>query len=154
MIRFNHMEITVPRGFVAAEGDNLVRFLEDVFGFLPSVFPGLDVPYIVMKTDPDATQFLFIPEHDALMQRASDDHLGFHLDSAAAVETLLKKCEDWRGQDPRVEIRDIGILHLEQTATRAIYVRYLLPIWFDIQNIAAKPGFPPARAWQFLPVSV
>jgi len=151
MLRFNHMEITVPPGFVAAHGEALYAFLHDVLGFERSIFPGLDFPSLVVKTDPDASQFLFIAENDRPLPMASEDHLGFQLDDEAAVETVLARSLAWQARDARVEVRDMGMLDLEATTTRAIYVRYLLPLWFDVQHIAAKPGFEPDREWKFLP---
>lgn len=151
MLRFNHMEITIPVGLIEQDGENLFAFLHDIFGFERDVFPGLDFPSLVVKTDPEASQFLFISEHEQPLERASEDHLGFQLDSDAEVEAILARCEAWRERDPRVEIRDLGMLDLDKTTTRAFYVRYLLPIWFDVQHIGAKPGFEPARTWQFLP---
>jgi hypothetical protein len=151
MIRFNHAEITVPRGFVAQHCDALHAFLVEIFGFLPSVFPGLAVPSLVFKTDSDASQFLFVAEHDLPISRASDDHLGFHLESDGEVAAALVLCRAWQARDPRVEIREFGALDLEETITHSFYVRYLLPIWFDVQHIAHKKGHEPARRWQFEP---
>ncbi len=31
----------------------------------------------------------------------------------------------------------------------AFYVKYLLPIWFDVQAIESAPGSEPARRWSF-----
>ena len=153
MMRFNHMEITVSPGFVAEHGEDLYRFLHEVLGFAPSVFPGLDFPSLVVKTDPEASQFLFIAENEQPLARASDDHLGLHLDSDAEVEAVLAAAEAFKATDDRVEIRDLGMLELEATTTRAIYVRYLLPIWFDVQHIAHRPGHEPAREWRFAPAA-
>lgn len=153
MIRFNHMEITLPRGFIARDGERLYDFLHEVLGFERSDFPGLETPCLVVKTDAEASQFLFMPEHDTPLPRASEDHLGLHVDSFEQVEAMMAACEAWRERDPRLEIRDFGVLDLEQTRTRAFYVRYLLPIWFDIQHIEAKPGYPPARTWRFGPAT-
>jgi len=149
VIRFNHIEVTVPRGFVAANTAAMDEFFLQVLGFRRSVFPGLEDSSLVFTTDEEASQFIFIAEHDQPAPPAAEDHLGLHLDDAAAVEAKLAQCEALRARDPRVEIRDFGVLDLEATSTRAFYVRYLLPIWFDIQNICHKPGFEPARAWRY-----
>lgn len=149
MLRMNHMEITVPRGLIEQSGESLMAFLAEVLGFQKSDFPGLDFPHLVVKTDPDASQFLFIAEHDQPLARASEDHLGFQLDSEAQVEQALAAAQAWQERDPRVEIRDMGVLDLEATRTRAVYIRYLLPLWFDVQHISAKPGFEPANEWRF-----
>src|SRR5688572_18633525 len=151
VIRFNHVEVTVPKGFVAEHGEALLTFVTETFGFLPSVFPGLDVESLLFKSDPDASQFLFVAEHDAPMPRVSDDHLGLHLDSDDEVAAALARCKAWQARDPRVEIREFDTLDLAETTTRSFYVRYLLPIWFDVQHIAHKAGHEPAREWRFEP---
>lgn len=150
MLRFNHMEITLPPGFVARDGENLVRFFEEVFGFQRGAFPGLEDPHLVVSTDPEGSQFLFLAENEVSLPPASEDHLGFHVDTAEEVEELLKRCERYAERDSRVEIRDVGTLDLEKTTTRAFYVRYLLPLWLDVQNIAAKPGHEFSREWRFI----
>ena len=33
--------------------------------------------------------------------------------------------------------------------TRAFYVRFGLPIWFDVQTQEYAPGSEPARQWKF-----
>lgn len=151
-MRFNHMELTVAPGFVAENGEALYAFLHEVLDFERSVFPGLDFPSLVVKTDQDASQFLFIAEHPEPLGRASEDHLGFQMDDNDAVEQVLTRARDWQRRDPRVEIRDVGVLDLEATLTRAFYVRYLLPIWFDVQHIQAKRGHEPAFEWRFMPM--
>ena len=35
----------------------------------------------------------------------------------------------------------------------AFYVKYLLPIWFDVQSIDHKPGTGPAKRWQYAPAA-
>ena len=35
------------------------------------------------------------------------------------------------------------------TTVRAFYVRYLLPIWFDVQCIEHPAGSAPQRRWTF-----
>jgi hypothetical protein len=32
-------------------------------------------------------------------------------------------------------------------------VKYLLPIWFDVQSITNKPGTGPAKRWQYAPAA-
>jgi hypothetical protein len=150
MIRLNHAEITVPRGFVAQHHGDLEAFFISVLGFERSAFPGLEESSLVFKTDPDASQFLFIAEHDAPMPRMAEDHLGFHLDSFAEVDAILTRCEAFAARDDRLEIRHFDMLDLTATTTRAFYVRYLLPIWFDIQHIAAKAGHEPTHEWRFV----
>ena len=55
-----------------------------------------------------------------------------------AVDRLLDACRRRAEVDPRMEIRELDDLDLDQTRTHAFYFRYLLPIWFDIQFIEFK----------------
>jgi hypothetical protein len=48
-----------------------------------------------------------------------------------------------------VQIRLYDDLVLENTTTHAFYVRYGLPIWFDVQHIAYRPEKAPARRWTY-----
>lgn len=149
MIRINHMEITVPAGTIARDGKVLGDFLCDLLGFQISEFPNLEIPHLVVESDNDGSQFLFIAENEQPLPLASEDHLGFQLEDFGAVDTVLARALEWQQRDPRVEVRDMGVLDLPRTLTRAIYVRFLLPIWFDLQHIAAKPGFLAEREWRF-----
>ena len=149
MLRINHVELTVPHGFVAANGDAVATFFAAVFGFRRTIFPGLEVAHLVLASDEDGSQFLFLCEAPEPAILRGDDHLGFHLDSEAQVDAALARCQAQQLNDPRVEIRLFEDLDLERTVTRAFYVRYLLPLWIDVQHIRAKPGFAPRRRWHF-----
>ena len=139
MLRFNHMEITVPLGTVAQNGAAFHEFMKDAFGFEAGEFPAkLEHPGLVVTDGVEGGQFLFIAEHPQSLPKASDDHLGFHVDSAEEVDRILQICEDWQKRDERVEIRDFGLVDFGRWETRAVYVRFILPIWFDVQNIAPK----------------
>ena len=152
MMRFNHIEVTVPAGFVAEHENDLTAFLLEELGFQRSIFPGLTIPHLIFTTDPCSSQFLFIAESEVPVIIRGDDHLGLHLDDESKVQSMLERCERWRSRDPRMEIRALDLLDLEATTTCAFYVRFLLPIWFDVQHIKYKPGFEPSHAWRFVPV--
>lgn len=149
MLRLNHMEITVPHRFVSDHGDDCCHFYEEIFGFQRGSFPGLETPHFVLKTDEEASQFLLVCETNRPLLTPGEDHLGFHLDSNEEVDDRLVACCRWKQADGRVELRFFEDLELEQTSTRSFFVRYLLPIWFDVQHITRKPGFEAKRRWRF-----
>lgn len=152
MLRFNHMEITVPPGTIADEGDRLSEFMAEAFGFARESFPApLDNPSLVLSTDAEGSQFLFVTDHPEPLARASEDHLGFHVDSFGEVDRIHAVALDWQARDPRLEIRDFGVVDFGAWQTRAVYVRYILPIWFDVQHIASTTGEVPAHQWTFGP---
>jgi catechol 2,3-dioxygenase-like lactoylglutathione lyase family enzyme len=149
LLRINHVELTVPHGFVAANGDAVATFFADIFGFRRNIFPGLEAAHLVLASDDESSQFLFLCEAAEPAILRGDDHLGFHLDDEAEVDAALARCRAHQLNDPRVEIRLFDDLDLERTVTHAFYLRYLLPIWIDVQHIRAKPGFAPRRRWHF-----
>ena len=52
-------------------------------------------------------------------------------------------------RDPRVELKEYEDLEAGPVTVHAFYVRFLLPIWFDVQVIESAPGSEPARRWRF-----
>jgi hypothetical protein len=65
------------------------------------------------------------------------------------VDAKLEACRAWQVRDDRVQIKEYEDLVLEDTTTHAFYVRYGLPLWFDVQHIAYRPDRQPARRWTF-----
>ena len=60
------------------------------------------------------------------------------LDVVAAVQVARLP------RDARVEIKEYEDLEVADTTVHAFYVRFLLPIWFDVQVIERAPGSPGA----------
>jgi hypothetical protein len=108
MLRFNHMELTLPRGTLTDE------FKADVDAF-----------------DGD---FLLLLESDTPMQSPGYDHLGFLYETAAEVDELLARCKAWQQKDDRVRIKEYEDLVTPNMTVHAFYVKHLLPLWFDVQS--------------------
>ena len=148
-MRFNHMELTLPEGGLVAHRDEIKQFYGEVFDF-----EGIDVPILgqtglLIRTDPETSQFLLITEQSKHMQSPGYDHLGFIYDTRAEVDALLEQCKKWQAQDDRIQIKEYEDLVTGNVTTRAFYVRFLLPIWFDIQCQEFEPGTEPERSWNF-----
>ena len=148
-MRFNHMELTLPVGALTRDREDIQRFYGEVFGF-----EALDVPIVgqtglLLRTDPETSQFLLVTEQRVHLESPGYDHLGFLYDSRAEVDALLEQCRKWQARDARVEIKEYEDLEVAETTVRAFYVRYLLPIWFDVQVIEQAPGSEPQRSWTF-----
>ena len=148
-LRFNHMEISMPPGELARWRQDIAAFYGEVFGFQARDFPLFDQTCLALQTDPEASQFLLIVEHERSLSAPGFDHLGFHLDSAADVDAKLAACRTWQARDPRVQIKLYDDLVLEATTTHSFYVRYGQPLWIDVQHIAHHPGYEPSRRWSF-----
>ena len=52
-------------------------------------------------------------------------------------------------RDDRVQIKEYDDLVQGDVTVHAFYVKYLLPIWFDVQCMEWKPGTGPTRRWTF-----
>ena len=149
MPRFNHMELTLPPGGLAERRREIAGFYADLFGW-----ESLDVDIVgqqalLLRTDPETSQFILITEQRKHMTSPGYDHLGLLFDSRAQVDALLEKAKKWRERDPRVEIKEYEDLHVGGTVVHAFYVRHLLPIWFDVQVIEYEAGAQPRRSWSF-----
>ncbi len=148
-LRFNHMELTVKKGELAAHRGEIAAFYRDVFGFDALDVPILKQTGLLLRTDPETSQFILITEQKRHLQSPGYDHLGFLVESRAEVDALFEACSKWRERDPRVEIKEYDELVVAGTTVYAFYVRYLLPIWFDVQVIEYAPGAEPAKRWTY-----
>ena len=148
-MRFNHMELTLPPGALSRDREDIRRFYGEVFGFEALDVPILGQNGLLLRTDPETSQFLLITEQRVHIQSPGYDHLGFLYDSRAEVDALLEQCRKWQARDGRVEVKEYDDLEAGDTTVRAFYVRFLLPIWFDVQVIEQAPGSEPARRWRF-----
>ena len=135
-LRFNHMELTLPKGALADEGRaDIKAFYGEIFGF-----EALDVPIfqqegLLLRTDPETSQFLLLMESEKPMDSPGYDHLGFLFDTRDEVDDKLDEVKRWQEKDDRIRIKEYDDLNTGNTVVHAFYVRYLLPIWFDVQSI-------------------
>jgi hypothetical protein len=133
-LRFNHMELTLPKGALAPAGRaEIRRFYGEVFGF-----EALDVPIVgqlglLLRTDAETSQFLLLLEADEPLSSPGYDHLGFLYATRAEVDEIRERCEKWQAHDPRVRIKRYEDLVQGGVTVHAFYVKHLLPIWFDVQ---------------------
>jgi hypothetical protein len=144
------MELTLPPGQLAVWRERLAAFYGDVFGFRATDIDIFGQTAFALSTDAADSQFILVAENDKALQPAGYDHLGFLLDSREAVDRALAACRAWQQKDPAVEILEYDDLILPDTVTRAFYVRYGLPIWFDVQHIAYREGREPSHRWELV----
>ena len=149
MARFNHMELTLQRGVLAEHRGEIAAFYADLFGWEALDVPILGQLGLLLRTDPETSQFILVTEQRKSMSSPGYDHLGLLHETREEVDALLEKAKKWRERDPRVEIKEYEDLRIGVTTTHAFYVRYLLPIWFDVQVIEYAPGHEPGRSWRF-----
>ena len=135
-LRFNHMELTVPKGALDEDGRADIRaFYGEVFGFEALDVPLFDQLGLLLRTDDDTSQFLLLMEADAPMDSPGYDHLGFLYDTREEVDHRLDQVKAWQDKDDRIRIKEYEDLVTGDICVHAFYVRHLLPIWFDVQCI-------------------
>ena len=135
--RFNHMELTFPRGALddAARRD-IGAFYGEMFGWT-----GIDVELFNQKNflllAPDqSNDFILLAEADKHIDSPGWDHLGLLCDTREEVDELLDRAKRWRDKDDRVQITEFEKdLVQGPVSVHAFYVKYLLPIHFDVQSI-------------------
>ena len=147
--RFNHMELTLPVGALDASRKEIAAFYGELFGWDALDVPILGQQGLLLRTDPETSQFILVTEQRRHMQSPGYDHLGLLYDTRAEVDALLEKAKQQRARDSRVEIKEYEDLVVGDVTTHAFYVRHLLPIWLDVQCQEYANGAAPQRVWRF-----
>tara|TARA_B110000503_G_scaffold20798_1_gene31454 strand:+ start:15256 stop:15690 length:435 start_codon:yes stop_codon:yes gene_type:complete len=143
------MELTLPVGTLARDREAIISFYGEVFGFDAIDVPLFDTSGLLLRTDPETSQFLLLMEQEEHLQSPGYDHLGFLLESREEVDEKLALCKQWQQKDERLRLKEYDDLVISPTVTHAFYVHYLLPIWFDIQVIEYDAGTEPQKNWAF-----
>ncbi len=147
-MRFNHMELTLARGALDdALRSDLRSFYGEVLGWNL-----MDLPLLGQQTfymAPDDGQFILLAEADAPIQSPGFDHLGLLVDTRDEVDTLLEACEKVASADERMKIKRYDDLVQGALTVHAFYVKFLLPIYFDIQCFEWEPGHEPEKRWAY-----
>jgi hypothetical protein len=128
------MELTFPRGTLTDE------FRQDVDAFYGSVFGWKSTETELLGQNchlllPDADQFILLAESGKPMSSPGFDHLGLLQDARTEVDELLEACKRYREKDDRVQIQEYDDLVYPTVTVHAFYVKYLLPIYFDVQSM-------------------
>jgi hypothetical protein len=128
------MELTFPVGTLTQE------FREEVDAFYGSVFGwrGFDTEVVgqmchILMPDPD--QFILLAESDKPMSSPGYDHLGLLQDTREEVDRLLEECDRYADKDDRVKIIRYDDLVYPGLTVHAFYVKFLLPVYFDVQSM-------------------
>ena len=147
-MRFNHMELTFPIGALTEEMRAEINgFYADVLGWTTA-----DVPLLGQTTyfmAPDDGQFILLAESEKPIQSPGFDHLGLLMETRAEVDEMYQHCQKFQARDDRMKIKNYDDLVTGPVTVRAFYVKYLLPIYFDIQCLEYESGSEPERNWKY-----
>jgi hypothetical protein len=148
-MRFNHMELTFPRGTLTADFRKAIdAFYCDVLGWtaVDAEVPGVGDCHILL---PDEGQFLLLAEADRYISSPGWDHLGLLQEGRTDVDRILDECRVFAASDGRLQLKEFEQdLVTGPVTTHAFYFRYLLPLWFDVQSLEYSHGGP-ANRWEY-----
>jgi hypothetical protein len=150
--RFNHMELTVEPGSLddAARGD-IAAFYGEMFNWTGRDVELFDKRNFLLMGEDGSQHFILLAESKKFMQAPGYDHLGVLCDAREEVDELLERAKRWRDKDDRVQILEFAEDLVQGPVTvHAFYVKYLLPIRFDVQCIEHAPGSEPDKIWQYV----
>jgi len=140
-MRLNHMELTFPTGTLDdAFRKEVDAFWCEVFGWtsVDTEVVGQLVHILLTGTEGD---FILLAESDTPISAPGYDHLGLLQGTRAEVDELLDRCKQFRETDDRVVIKEYEDLETGGLVVHAFYVKYLLPIYFDVQCME-RDGVP------------
>lgn len=147
--RFNHMELTLPIGGLEAHRAEIADFYADLFGWDSIDVPILGQTGLLLRTDPETSQFILVTEQKTHIDSPGYDHLGILYDTRDEVDAIHENAKKWQARDDRIRIKEYDDLVTGGVTTHAFYVRHLLPIWFDVQCQEFEAGSAPERHWRF-----
>jgi len=150
--RFNHMELTFPKGTLdAAARKDIGAFYGEMFnwnGFDVELFKQTN---FILTSDDAAQSFILLAEADKHMTSPGYDHLGILCDTREEVDDRLEIAKRWREKDDRVDITEFKDDLVQGPVTvHAFYVKYILPIRFDVQVIEYAAGAAPEKKWKYV----
>ncbi len=148
-LRFNHMELTLPPGDLATHRDDITRFYGELLGWTASDVPILGQVGLLLRTDAATSQFILVTEQRVHIDSPGYDHLGLLCETRAEVDGYLRTAQTLQAADDRVQIKEYEDLVNGDHVTRAFYVKFLLPIWFDIQCFE-RAGAPEPDRWSYV----
>jgi hypothetical protein len=145
------MELTFPRGALdEATRADIAAFYGEMFGWRGVDAPLFGQTNFLLAGDDRAQSFILLAEAEKYMQAPGYDHLGILCDTREEVDELLELAKKWRDKDDRVKIFEFEKdLVTGPVTVHAFYVRYLLPIQFDVQCIEYAEGAEPEQRWVY-----
>ena len=128
------MELTFPRGTLEpAFRKGVADFYGDVFGWEASDVEVVGQNCLYLRVDDG--QFLLCAESDKPMSSPGYDHLGLLMETRDEVDETLARIKVRAQSDDRITIKEYEDLVMPRVTVHAFYVKYLLPIYFDVQVI-------------------
>jgi hypothetical protein len=131
--RFNHVAMSLPAELLGpGSRAEITRFYEDVFGWHEIPEMTEDGHRLVLSCY-TVEQFVFLIAEDDPMTCARLDHFGMSVATEAELDEVLARAKAFQAKDDRVEIVDKSVDDHGVVAITSIYVKFVLPMWCEIQ---------------------
>lgn len=141
--RFNHVALTVPAEALDGPGRAaLLAFYGEVFGWTEMPTMTRDRELLVLRTW-SHEEFVYLHAAGAPMRCGSTEHVGMSVATEAELDALYERAAKCAERDPEVELTPRTTEDFTVVKLHAFYVRYRLPVSFEVQCFAWAPGFGP-----------
>jgi hypothetical protein len=143
--RFNHVALTVrPDDLDAERRAELLRLYGDVFGWTEMPTLSKDRELLVLRAYSNE-QFVYVHASDDPMRCSGMEHLGMSVSTPTELTEMYGKARAFREKDTRVELIDPSMEDYTAVKLHSFYVRYLLPVMFEVQCFEWAQGFSEHR---------
>jgi len=130
---FNHVAISVPSDLLDETGRaGLLAFYGDVFGWDEMPTLTKDRELFVLRCGSNE-QFVYLTASEAPMRCPPLDHVGLSVATPPELDGMLERARAWKARDPDVEIVERGLEDYGFLRLHNFYVRYRLPLMFEVQ---------------------
>lgn len=138
--RFNHVALTVPPDALDAAGrESLLSFYGEVFGWTEMPVMTKDRELLVLRCHSNE-QFVYLHASDAPMRCGPSEHVGMSVATPAELEGIHERARKRAERDPEVEVTERAVDDYTAVKLHHFYVRYRLPVSFEVQCFEWAPG--------------
>jgi hypothetical protein len=139
--RFNHVALTLPAEALDERGRaELLDFYGEVFGWTPMPTLSRDRELLVLRCGSNE-QFVYLHAAAEPMRCGAEEHVGMSVATRAELDALWERAAKRRAHDPRVELTERTSEDFRVLKLHAFYVRFGLPVSFEVQCFEWAPGF-------------
>lgn len=141
--RFNHVALTVPADALDGPGRAaLLAFYGEVFGWTEMPTMTRDRELLVLRTW-SHEEFVYLHAAGVPMRCGPTEHVGMSVATEAELDALYERASKCAERDAEVELTPRSTEDFTVVKLHAFYVRYRLPVSFEVQCFAWAPGFGP-----------
>jgi hypothetical protein len=131
--RFNHVALSVPAELLDAGGrEALLAFYGDVFGWDEMPTLTRDRELFVLRCGSNE-QFVYLTASEDPLRCPPLDHVGLSVATPGELDAMRERALERAARDPGVEVTPRGLEDYGFLRLHNFYVRYRLPLSFEVQ---------------------